>query len=180
MPFLLLLIGAVLIIAAFNNAQGDLATELETDVPAFLKWGLAVVGVGALGWIPGMQLISRWLLALVLVVIVLKNYTQIIAGFQAFSPSSGAQTAQQVQANPTPATAYAANPNNPQVTQAEISGTGTGTGATGQLAQGGAIAGNINALSQQPSLATSPFGVFDPTSFLASFEAGFGGFGGIA
>lgn len=163
MPFILLLIGAVIIIAAFNNTQGDLATELETDVPAFLKWALAIVGVGAIGWIPGMQTISRWLLALVLVVLVLKNYQGILSGFQSLG-GSAATAPVQTAANPTPASAYIANPNNPQVTQAQISGT----------------SGNVNAAGQPAQIAASPFGAFDPHQFLAAFEAGFGGFGGIA
>lgn len=172
MPFILLLIGAVIAIAAFNNSQGDLVTELEADVPPFIKWGLAVFAVGALGWIPGMSQISRWLLALVVMVLVLSNYQQIIAGFQALgggaAAGSGSQAAQAA-ANPTPAAAYAANPNNPQVTQAEVSGT-SGTSASG--------AANLNANAVAP-VVTNPLGAFDPGHFLAAFEAGFGGFGGV-
>jgi hypothetical protein len=166
MPFILLLIGAVIAIAAFNNTQGDLAAELETDVPPFLKWALAIVGVGALGWIPGFQLISRWLLALVLVVLVLTNYRQILSGFTSLGGSAGAG---QAASNPTPAQQYAANPNNPQITTAATSGSSTGAGTN-----------NVNAAGQPAQIAASPFGAFDPHQFLAAFEVGFGGFGGIA
>lgn len=165
MPFILLLIGAVIIIAAFNNTQGDLATALESDVPPFLKWALAIVGVGAIGWIPGMQAVSRWLLALVLVVIVLKNYAAALAGFQSLG-SSATSPAQSTSGNPTPSAAYLANPNNPQITQGEISGSGSGTVGANAAGQG--------------QVAASPFGPFDPNQFLAAFEAGFGGFGGVA
>ena len=173
MPLILLFIGAIIAVAAFNNAQGTLATELETDVPPFLKWGLAVFAVGGLGWIPGFEKPSRWLLALVFVVIVLKNYANIIAGFQALGQGT-AQTAQPTAASATPALAYASNPASPQITSAEVTGTGSiPAGATS------AQAVNINASSQTPVVQSS-FGAYDPENYLAAFESGFGGFGGIA
>lgn len=175
MPFLLLLIGAIIAIAAFNNAQGTLATELEQDVPAFLKWGLAVTAVGAVGWIPGMQTISRWLLALVMVVLFLTNYQQIFAGFQSFAQNFGAGAAgTPTGTSATPATAYMTNPAQPQVTAQEISGTGSVSGTSS------AQAVNVNAAAGGITTYTSPYGSFDPTNFLAAFESGFGGFGGIA
>jgi len=165
MPFFLLLLGAILIIAALNNSQGALATELESDVPPFLKWGLAIGAIGGLGWVPGLQQISRWLLALVLVVIVLKNYQQMIAGFQALGGTQASQASAAQTSNPTPAAAYIANPNQPATTAAQITGSS-------------ADAVNINAAAQTATVA-SPFGPFDPGHFLAAFEAGFGGFGGV-
>jgi hypothetical protein len=178
MPFILIFIGAILIVAAFNNTQGDLATALEADVPPFLKWGLAVGAIGGLGWVPGLATLSRWLLALVFTVIVLKNYQQIISGFQALGGAGGSTAA--AAANPAPAAAYIANPNAPQFTQASISGTTAGT-ASGSSAQ----AGNINAAAGgTTTVASSPFGAvgggFDPQFYLAAFELGFGGFGGVA
>jgi len=171
MPVILLFIGAIIAVAAFNNAQGTLAAELEADIPPFLKWALAVFAIGGLGFVPGMAKISRYLLALVFLVIVVKNYQAIIAGFQAFQ-GSGAQAPTQTQASATPASAYAANPANPQITTAEVTGTGSLPASLGASSE------NINATAQQP-IVTSPFGAFDPGMFLASFEAGFGGFGGV-
>lgn len=171
MPFILILLGAILIVAAFNNTQGDLATALEQDVPPFLKWGLAVAAIGGLGWVPGMQTLSRWLLALVFTVIVLKNYQAILNGFQALG--GGAGTAAAAVTNPTPAAAYIANPNQPQITQASISGT---TGAATSSAQ----AVNINAAAGGTVTVASPYGQFDPGLFLTAAELGFGGFGGVA
>jgi hypothetical protein len=169
MPFILLLIGAIIAVTAFNNSQGDLVTELEADVPPFLKWGLAVFVVGGLGWIPGMAIISRWLLALVVMVLVLTNYQAIIAGFTALS-GAGASTGGQAAANPTPAQAYIANPASPQVTQAQISGTAAGA----QTANINANAQTAGAVAAVPSITA-----MDPAAFLGAFEAGFGGFGGI-
>jgi hypothetical protein len=160
-PFVLLLIGAVALVAAMRNTQGDLATALETDVPAFGKWGLAIVGVGALGWVEGMRTISRGLVALVLLVLVLVNYKALFAGFQ------GATTiAQPTTPAPTPAAAYVANPTSPNITQANVSGTGSSAG------------GNVNAMAG-PQV-SNPFGAFDPAAYLTAFEQGVGGFGGIA
>lgn len=166
MPFILILVAGLLIMAAYNNSAGSLMTELETDVPGFVKWFLAISAVGALGWVPGMEKISRMLLGLVLLVLFLSNYQQIFQGFQSVgSAGTSANTA----TNPDPAAAYIANPNAPSITQAEISGT---------AATSSAQTVNINAAGQVATTA-SPFGAFDPGNFLASFTAGFGGFGGI-
>lgn len=154
---MLVIIGAILIVTAYRNTYGNLATALETDVPGFAKWALAIVAVGALGWVPGMQAVSRWLLALVIVVLVLRNYQALFANAQHLSSLPAATPAQQ-----TPAAAYVANPSNPQITQASISGT----------------SGNVNAAAQTASV-SSPLGAFDPAAYLTAFESGVGGFGGV-
>jgi hypothetical protein len=127
MPFVLIIIGVILPITAIKNTQGNLATALETDVPASAKWVGAMAVVGSLGYVPGMAVVSRWLLGLVLVVIVLGNYAKLFAGlsdaFTATAAPAGATT---------PAQAYVANPTSPGITQADITGTtATGTTATG-------------------------------------------------
>jgi hypothetical protein len=38
--------------------------------------------VGAIGTIPGLKPVSRWLLALVIVVIVVNNYKKLVTGFE--------------------------------------------------------------------------------------------------
>jgi hypothetical protein len=159
-PFLIILVGAVVMITAFRDTHGSLATALETDIPKFATWALAIVGVAAIGWVPGLRPISRWLLALVVVVLVVRNYDKLFPGFAALEnlPAPAAAPIQ-------PAAAYAANPRNPAITQASVEGTATGS--------------NVNTI--QPAAATtSPFGAFDPAAFLSAFEAGVGGFGGIA
>jgi hypothetical protein len=159
MPFVLVIIGAIIIVAAIRNTQGNLASALEQDVPNYLLWALAIVAVGGLGYVPGMRQISRWLLALVLVVLVLRNYKNLLSGFSAQAIASGPI----VQAPTTPGQAAAASPAG-QITTAEITGTGSA---------------NINANAQAASV-SSPFGAFDPAAFLASYEQGYGGFGGVA
>lgn len=153
MPLLLIFVAGVLIVSAFRNTQTQLATELETDLPGFGAWALAIIGVGALGWVPGMRVISRWLLALVIVVLVVKNYSALFSGF------SRTTAPPPIQGAITPAAAYAANPDNPQLAAGDV-----GT--------------NVNAV--QPASVTSPFGAFDPAAFLTAFESGVGGFGGVA
>ena len=171
MPFILILIAAILIIAAFNNSQAALVAELEQDVPPFLKWALAIVGVGALGWIPGMQTVSRWLLALVLVVMFLKNWSAIQSGITNFQNTAASGSTSAVNTT----TAASAVPT--QTTTNTLPGGTTlvNTGAATSTAQ----AANINAAAETP-IYSSPYGQYDPSNFLADFAVGFGGFGGIA
>lgn len=77
-----LFIGIILIVAAIRNSQGQLFSALSTDVPQFVVWAAAIFALGAIGWIPGLKPISRGLLALVIIVILLRNYQPILTGFQ--------------------------------------------------------------------------------------------------
>jgi len=88
MTALILLVGVILVVVAIHNTQGTLFGALATDVPAFLVWGAAIVAVAAIGYVPGLKTPSRWLLALVLVVLVLHNYQAILAGFQGAVPTA--------------------------------------------------------------------------------------------
>jgi type III secretory pathway component EscV len=95
LPFLAILIGAILIVVGFQGTQAQLATALETDIPKFFKWAVAVAAIMGLGYVPGLEKISRWLIGLVALVVVLKNYQAIIQGFQNFAGQSGQQASQQ-------------------------------------------------------------------------------------
>ncbi len=92
MPFVLLIVGALLVVTAFNNSHGQLAGALQSDLPGFFKWGAAIAAILGLGFLPGLKTPSRWLLALVLLVIVLKNYTAILAGFSGFAKTGASAT----------------------------------------------------------------------------------------
>jgi hypothetical protein len=98
---------------------------------------------------------SRLFLTLIAIVIVLTNYRQFIAGFAGLevAPAGTASVA-------TPGQAYAANPNAPNITAANVSGTSPAA------SQAGGAGGS------------APAGAFDPAAFLAQIEAGLGGFGG--
>jgi hypothetical protein len=82
MPFLALIIAAVLIVAAIRNTQGQLLTAIRQDVPAFAIWGAAIFGVAMVGFIPGLKPVSRGLLALLIVAIILANYRNVLNAFQ--------------------------------------------------------------------------------------------------
>lgn len=103
MIVILLLLGAVLLVAALRNTQAQLATALEQDVPGFLTWALAIAAIGAVGFIPGARPISRGLLALVIVVIFVTRYQAILASIR-----GAAAPTQPAQAQATPSAIYTA------------------------------------------------------------------------
>jgi hypothetical protein len=124
MPFVALLIGVIIVVVAFHNTFGQLATELESDIPGYFKWGIAIIAIVALGYVPAMRSPSRWLLGLVLFVILLKNYTQIYAGFTSFA-GSGSTTVTPTASN-TPTSGFTANPaTTTDPTQTQVAGGGT-------------------------------------------------------
>jgi len=92
MIFIALIIGAILIVAAIRNSQGALATALTTDAPGYVIWAAAIVAVGAIGFVPDLKPISRGLLALIVLVIFLRNYQTIISGFETVDTSSTGST----------------------------------------------------------------------------------------
>lgn len=173
MPFVVIIIALVLLVTAYKNTQGDLLAALETDVPSFAKWFGALALTGAIGYVPGMQTISRWLLGLVMVVLVVRNYSAIFSGFQ--NAFSGASTSTASASVTSPAAAYASNPSSPTITTAEVSGTGSGTAGSTST---GAVTSNV---------ASNPY---DPNAYLSNFLKSAGvsaivdgammGFGGIA
>lgn len=144
MPLVLIFIGAILMVSALRNTQGELATALMQDVPAFLTWAAAIVAVGAIGFIPKMQPVSRALLALVLTVIVLRNYQAAIRGFTSVSSGAAPTTA--------PVTPAA------QVVQAAaasgVNWTGSGTGA----GAGSIVGGGLGSLGTTGGGGTAGFG----------------------
>lgn len=85
MAFILLILALMLIAVALRNQQGNFFAQLGSDIPGFTKWFLAILLIGLLGYLPGLQTPSRLLLALVVVVILLANqgfYQQLISTFQ--------------------------------------------------------------------------------------------------
>jgi hypothetical protein len=72
----ILVIGLVLISTSLRGTQHELGQQLQRDMigpQGFVTWALAVLGIGMLGYLPGMKQTSRYLLLLVLVVILLRN-----------------------------------------------------------------------------------------------------------
>jgi hypothetical protein len=82
MVLIALAVGVILIVAAIRNSHADLFSAIAQDVPHFIVWAAAIVAIGVIGFAPGLKPISRGLLALILVVLILQNYRQVLAGFQ--------------------------------------------------------------------------------------------------
>jgi hypothetical protein len=158
MPFAALLIGAILIVVAFNNSAPALVTELETDIPGYFKWAAAIAAIVALGYIPGFRTPSRYLLGLVLLVILLANYSQIFAGFKGFASSGGTATA---------AGAGAANPSaSYTATYAPAASTTAPTTTAGTQ-----VAGASQALTAAQQLAANPLNPNAYTNLITGFGA---------
>lgn len=85
MAFLAVLIATVLIVAAIRDTQGDLFSALMADVPAFGVWAAAIFALALIGFVPGLKPVSRGLLALVILVIVLRNYKNVLTSFQSLA-----------------------------------------------------------------------------------------------
>jgi hypothetical protein len=165
MPFAALLIGALLIIVAFNNSFGALATELETDVPGYFKWAAAIAAILALGYIPGFRTPSRYLLGLVLLVLLLTNYQQIYAGLSSFASSPGSASGTGA-AQPAPSTSYVAA----NAPAASATSSGSNTTSAG-------VAASVTPQGLASAASTVAANPLSPSAYLAAF--GSSGFGGI-
>ncbi len=74
MPFVLLIIGELLVVTGIQGTEGDFYKLLESDFTgnnSFIYWLLAIALIGALGYVPGFKSFSNAFLLLVLVVLIL-------------------------------------------------------------------------------------------------------------
>jgi hypothetical protein len=74
MPFALLIIGVVLVVAGARQKQGDLFNLLLGDFTGannFLFWFVSILIIGALGYVPKLKPLSTGLLVLVILVLFL-------------------------------------------------------------------------------------------------------------
>ena len=102
MPILFGLFGIILVIAGLRNriTQGNpsLVSLLKDDFSGndpFWKWMLAILIIGAIGYIPNLRPISRGLMALVIIVFLLSNqgvFTQLTAVFKQSNTDSTTNT----------------------------------------------------------------------------------------
>jgi hypothetical protein len=158
MILIALLIGAVLLVAAIRNSQDALFAALGQDVPEFVIWAAAIFAVGALGFIPGIKPVARGLVALVLIVIVLSNYSAILAGFDALAASNTSTAGGQ--------------PN----TQGSLSGSPLASGSAGGASSSAVSPPQAAALA--PGLPPDPAAYGLPTTWgqaIGDLTAGFGG-----
>jgi branched-subunit amino acid permease len=76
MPFALLTIGLILLVVSVRGTQNDLFDLLKSDVTGpnnYLYWVLAILAVGAVGYIPRLKPVSNAFLVLIVAVIFLRN-----------------------------------------------------------------------------------------------------------
>jgi len=73
MGFIILLIGAFAIVAAYKGTYPTLGALLAQDAPAFAIWALAIVVIGGFGFIPRVRPIATAMLVLIFIAMILKN-----------------------------------------------------------------------------------------------------------
>ncbi len=73
MGLFILVIGALFVISAIRNEQGQLAAQFESDFPGYFVWAGAMIGIYLLSKIPGFQKPAILLMALVVLVIVIAD-----------------------------------------------------------------------------------------------------------
>lgn len=103
MPYALLLIGAVLLVAGIRNTYAQLWALVEGDFTSqggFLAWVAAIGVIGALGYVPKLKPLSIALLTLILIVLVI-SHNGVFAQLQQFITSGGGASAA-----PNPATGF--------------------------------------------------------------------------
>lgn len=86
MPFVLLIMGLILIVTGFQNTYkqfGKLVAGDFTGPNNFIYWFLAIAVVGAIGYVKPLEPFSRGFMVLIVLSIVLtKNHPNIVASFQ--------------------------------------------------------------------------------------------------
>lgn len=76
MPFALIIIGVVLVVASVRNTQDDLYTLVKGDFSGqnnYLYWMVSILIIGAVGYVPTLKPLSRMFLALLVVVLFLSH-----------------------------------------------------------------------------------------------------------
>jgi hypothetical protein len=76
MPFALLMIGIVLVIAGIRNTQDDLFALVKGDFTGqanFIYWVISILIIGAVGYVPKLKPVSTGFLVLVILVLFLKR-----------------------------------------------------------------------------------------------------------
>ena len=76
MPFVLITLGLILVVAGVRGKADDLLSLLKNDFtgsPSFLPWIFSIIVIGSLGYISNLRTISRSFLVLIIVVLFLKN-----------------------------------------------------------------------------------------------------------
>lgn len=76
MPYALLIIGAVMLVAGIRNTYADLWNLVRNDFTSqggFISWVAAIAIVGAMGYVPKLKPLSVAFMTLLLVVLIVSN-----------------------------------------------------------------------------------------------------------
>jgi len=76
MPFVIIAVGVLLLVAAYRNTQSELFALVKNDLvgsPSYLTWILVIGAIGAVGYIRPLKPISTAFLVLVIIVLFLSN-----------------------------------------------------------------------------------------------------------
>ena len=73
MPFALTTIGLLMIVTGVRGTHATFASEVRDDGGAFLKWIVALIGAGSLGYVEKLEGLSNAIMALIIVSMVLSN-----------------------------------------------------------------------------------------------------------
>lgn len=77
MPFFLLIIGAIFLVAAVRGNQDDLIKLIKDDFSGsnnFIYWVMAIVIISMLGYIKSLKPVSDAFLGLIILVIIVASY----------------------------------------------------------------------------------------------------------
>lgn len=86
MPFVLIIAGTVLLVAATRNTQATLYQLLVGDFTGpnnFVYWFLSIIVIGAIGYVPRLKPLSEGFMILVILVLFLSKGTGFFDQFQA-------------------------------------------------------------------------------------------------
>lgn len=77
MPFFLLIVGAIFLVAAVRGNQEDLLSLVKDDFSGsnnFIYWVMSIVFIAMVGYVKALRPVSDAFLALVILVIIVANY----------------------------------------------------------------------------------------------------------
>ena len=149
MPFALLIIGAVLLVAAVKGTTDSLFSLVVKDFTGpqnFIYWMVAILLIGSLGYIPKLKPVSVSLLGLVVLVLFLSRGDPKYVGggfFEKFTAGLGSTTA----ATPAPSAGVAAS-SAPSL----VIGPGYPASGVGSITPSGDTLGNVPGLPMLSSL----------------------------
>jgi hypothetical protein len=101
MPFVLIVVGVLILVSALHGTSGALFSTLKSDFTGsdnFLYWVIAILVVGSIGYVKKFQPLSAAFLTLLLIVLFIANkgffaqFQQGISGAASTSCTSGSST----------------------------------------------------------------------------------------